>query len=209
MLKRLADGPWTTRIAEPTRRTVLRWCGDDDARRAVYATCARLLSGVARVALMLRAVLCERSFGQLLDRDGMRRTWLRERDNVARRYLIHVAGHNLGLLMRSCSALGPPGRRPTFACWGVAAGSHLPLVLLALQGIGTDTRPTAIALITVMPTTMLINGPPDVDRRPRTEHERFGRTAGGTGHYRFRRLMGGRGAALIAGPRTGLQLEPG
>jgi hypothetical protein len=27
----------------------------------------------------------------------MRRTWLRGRENVHKRYLIHVAGHNLGL----------------------------------------------------------------------------------------------------------------
>ena len=31
----------------------------------------------------------------------MRRTWLRGRENIHKRYLIHVAGHNLGLLMRS------------------------------------------------------------------------------------------------------------
>jgi hypothetical protein len=37
VLKCLADGPWSTRIAEPRRRSVLRWHGDDDARRAVYA----------------------------------------------------------------------------------------------------------------------------------------------------------------------------
>jgi len=56
LLKRLDDRPWRTRIAEPTRKTVLRWHGDLDARRAVYANRARLLSGVARIALVLRAV---------------------------------------------------------------------------------------------------------------------------------------------------------
>jgi hypothetical protein len=30
----------------------------------------------------------------------MRRTWLRGRQNVHKRYLVHVAGHNLGILMR-------------------------------------------------------------------------------------------------------------
>jgi hypothetical protein len=30
----------------------------------------------------------------------MRRTWLRGRENVHKRYLVHVAGHNLGILMR-------------------------------------------------------------------------------------------------------------
>jgi len=50
-----------------------------------------------------RAELVERSFAHILDRGGMRRTWLRGRENVHKRYLIHVAGHNLGLLM--CSSL--------------------------------------------------------------------------------------------------------
>ena len=67
VLKRLEDGPWTTRIAEPARRTVLRWHGDDEARRAVYANRRRLLSGVARVVLVLRAVLCERTFAHCRD----------------------------------------------------------------------------------------------------------------------------------------------
>ena len=106
VLKRLTDGPWTTRIAEPARRTVLRWHGDDAARRAVYANRTRLLSGVARVALVLRTVLCARTFAHVLDRGGMRRTWLRGRDNVAKRYLIHVAGHNVGLLMRTLFGAG-------------------------------------------------------------------------------------------------------
>ncbi len=34
-----------------------------------------------------------------LDRGGLRRTWLRGRENVHKRYLLHVAGHNLSLLI--------------------------------------------------------------------------------------------------------------
>jgi transposase len=151
LLKRLADGPWTTRIAEPTRRTVLRWHGDDDARRAVYANRARLLSGVARVALVLRAVLCERTFAHVLDRGGMRRTWLRGRDNVARRYLIHVAGHNLGLLMRTLFGAGTPRATADLRLAWLVAGDHLLHVLLALQRIGTNPGQAAIAIITVTP----------------------------------------------------------
>lgn len=37
----------------------------------------------------------------------MRRTWLRGRKNVHKRYLIHVAGYNLGILMRHLIG-GPP-----------------------------------------------------------------------------------------------------
>jgi hypothetical protein len=38
----------------------------------------------------------------------MRRTWLRGRENVHKRYLIHVAGHNLGILMRHLIGAGTP-----------------------------------------------------------------------------------------------------
>jgi transposase len=79
LLKALDRGPWASRIAEPRRHDLLRWHGDEAARRAVYANRRRLLSGVARLAMALRAVLCERSFAHLLDRGGLRRTWLRGR----------------------------------------------------------------------------------------------------------------------------------
>ena len=38
----------------------------------------------------------------------MRRTWLRGRDNVHKRYLIHLAGHNLGILMRRLIGAATP-----------------------------------------------------------------------------------------------------
>ena len=40
----------------------------------------------------------------------MRRTWLRGRDNVQKRYLIHIAGYNLGLIMRLLTGSGTPRR---------------------------------------------------------------------------------------------------
>ncbi len=55
--------------------------------RAVYNNRSRHLSGVARVALTLRPVLCERAFAHILDCGGMRRTWLRGPDNVVNFYL--------------------------------------------------------------------------------------------------------------------------
>ena len=99
VLKDLDGGAWKTRIAEPQRRGVSRWHGDQDARRAVYNNRARLRSEVGKQAMRDRAELVERSFAHILDRGGLRRTWLRGRANVHKRYLIHVAGHNLGLLM--------------------------------------------------------------------------------------------------------------
>ena len=52
--------------------------------------------------------MVERSFALILDRGGMRRAWLRGRENVHKRYLIHVAGYNLGLIMRLLTGAGTP-----------------------------------------------------------------------------------------------------
>jgi hypothetical protein len=107
-LKALDDGPWKTRIAEPKRDGFLRWHGDDATRRAVVNNRTRLLSGVARAAIKLRAEIVERCFALVLDRGGMRRTWLRGRGDIQTRYLIHVAGYNLGLIMRLLTGVGTP-----------------------------------------------------------------------------------------------------
>jgi len=40
----------------------------------------------------------------------MRCTHLRGRENISKRYLIHVCGHNLGLLMRVLVGAGTPGQ---------------------------------------------------------------------------------------------------
>jgi transposase len=107
-LKELEDGAWKSRIAEKKVAGVNRWRGDEEAKRAVYNNRARLRSGVAKEALKLRAELVERSFALVLDRGGMRRAWLRGRENLTKRYLVHVAGYNLGLIMRLLVGAGTP-----------------------------------------------------------------------------------------------------
>ena len=112
-LKELDGGVWKTRIAEPQPANgYLRWHGDEAARHAVYANRARLKSGVGRDAMRKRGEQVERSFAHVLDRGGMRRAWLRGRENVHKRYLIHVAGFNLGILMRALFGCGTQGRPP-------------------------------------------------------------------------------------------------
>ena len=108
VLKALNGGVWRTRIAEPKQPGFSRWHGDDKARLAVYANRTRLGSGVGKQAMRRRAEIVERSFAHNLDRGGMRRTWLRGRENVHKRYLVHVAGHNLGILMRLLIGAGTP-----------------------------------------------------------------------------------------------------
>jgi hypothetical protein len=107
-LKELEGGAWRSRIAEKKVSGVSRWHGDAEAQRAVYNNRARQRSGVAREAFKLRAELVERGFALVLDRGGMRRAWLRGRENVQKRYLVHVAGYNLGLVMRLLVGAGTP-----------------------------------------------------------------------------------------------------
>jgi transposase len=109
VLKDLNDGEWKRRIAEPSpAKGYFRWRGDEAAREAVYANRARLKSGVGRAAMKKRGELVERSFAHVLDRGGLRRAWLRGRENIAKRYLIHVAGFNIGVLMQALIGRGTP-----------------------------------------------------------------------------------------------------
>ncbi len=108
VLKDLKGGVWKTRIAEPQREEFSRWHGDEEARRAVYANRNRLRSAVGKKAMRRRGEFVERSFAHTLERGGMRRTWLRGCENVRKRYLIHVCGFNLGLLMRNLTGAGTP-----------------------------------------------------------------------------------------------------
>jgi transposase len=145
-LKELEDGAWKSRIAEKRVSGVNRWRGDEAARRAVYNNRARLRSGVAKEAFRLRAELVERSFALTLDRGGMRRAWLRGRENLRKRYLVHVAGYNLALIMRLLVGAGTPRE--------FLAGASARLMLLmatgdALTGILIVAAGTEAAMLVV------------------------------------------------------------
>jgi transposase len=153
VLKDLDGGVWKTRIAEPQRTALLRWHGDTEAREAVYANRNRLRSEIGKAGMRKRAEIVERSFAHNLERGGMRRTWLRGRENVHQRYLIHVAGHNLGILMRLLIGAGTPKEA---AAHGraflllVASGDHtLAIVIFARDEAGLGIR---VAIVTVEPT---------------------------------------------------------
>ena len=69
----------------------------------------------------------------------MRRTWLRGRENVHKRYLVHVAGHNLGILMRLLIGAGTPrgaaAHVPAFLCL-VYTDHALVFILIAMSSDG-------------------------------------------------------------------------
>ena len=78
------------------------------AREAVYANRRRIRSRRGKALLRKRGELLERPFAHCYETGGMRRTHLRGHGNILKRLLVHVAGFNLGLLMRSRFGLGKP-----------------------------------------------------------------------------------------------------
>jgi hypothetical protein len=139
-LKDLEDGPWRSRIAEERSAGVNRRRGDEAARRAVYNNRARLRSGVAKEAFRLRAELVERSFALTLDRGGMRRAWLRGRENLRKRYLVHVAGYDLGLVMRLPVGAGTPREFLAGAAAHLLAVATADGAVLAVLVVATGTE---------------------------------------------------------------------
>jgi len=131
----------------------LRRHGDDEARAAVYGDRGRLKSGVGKQAMRKRGERVERSFAHILDRGGMRRAWLRGRENVRKRYLIDVAGFNLGILMRATFGQGTPREAAsarTALLFFAQSDSTLAIVLLsAIDG------QTAMLVIIIAPETPL------------------------------------------------------
>lgn len=55
-----------------------------------------------------RVMYIERSFAHVLDAGGMRRTTLRGRENIEKRYKIAVLGYNMSLAMRTVFGIGTP-----------------------------------------------------------------------------------------------------
>ena len=150
-LKQLDGGVWKTRIAEPQpAKGYLRWHGDEAARQAVYANRARLKSGVGRDAMRRRGEQVERSFAHTLDRGGMRRAWLRGRENIHKRYLIHVASFNLGILMRALVGRGTPKEAASAATAALLFAIHTDAALVLAMIADVDGE-TAILLVIIEP----------------------------------------------------------
>jgi len=112
-----------TYIPEKTSSHRRRWHGDVTARREFHANRQRCRGKAGKRYARQRACLVERSFALFKRCGSLERTTLRGRENVAKRYLIHAAAYNLGILMRSRFGYGTPkgmGGRPGgifFSVW--------------------------------------------------------------------------------------------
>jgi len=114
--------------ASEPKRGPRNWEGKDAERQAVEANGARVRGAYGKGLLRKRGELVERSFAHTLETGAMRRTHLRGQHNILKRMLIHVAGFNLGLVMRKLLGHGTPrgGRRRRSglgaAAWAVFLG---------------------------------------------------------------------------------------
>jgi transposase len=99
---------WRTYIPEPERKK-RTWADKPESWRVATTANRRRVKGERSKRLQRkRSELVERSFAHVCETGGGRRTWLRGRVNVSKRYLMTVAAHNLGVVMRSLFGVGKP-----------------------------------------------------------------------------------------------------
>ena len=103
----LSEEEYRTYISEPDRGR-RRWKDKADAQRVTYANRQRIRGDRGKRLLRQRGELLERPFAHYLEAGGMRRTHLRKHPNILKRLLVHVAGFNLGILMRHLIGTGTP-----------------------------------------------------------------------------------------------------
>jgi len=84
------------------------WKGKSDEQAAVYANRRRIRGNRGKRLLRKRVELVERAFAHCFETGGMRRTHLRTHHKILKRLLVHVAGFNLALVMRSMFGIGKP-----------------------------------------------------------------------------------------------------
>ncbi len=103
----LTEEEYRTYISEPDRGG-RKWKDKEDAQAATYANRRRVCGERGKQLLRRRGELLERPFAHYLEAGGMRRTHLQEHKNILKRLLVHVAGFNLGILMRRLIGKGTP-----------------------------------------------------------------------------------------------------
>jgi len=96
-----------TYISEPQRGR-RNWKGKPAERKATYGNRRRVRGRRGKQLLRRRGERIERSFAHCYETGGMRRTHLRGHQNILKRLVVHVAGFNLGLLLRHQSGIGKP-----------------------------------------------------------------------------------------------------
>src|SRR3954466_5311368 len=94
-------------IPEPKRQR-RKWAGKAAEQKAVYANRRRVQGTYSKRLMKKRGELIERSFAHCYETGAMRRVYLRGRENILKRQLIHVCAFNLSLIFRLLVGAGTP-----------------------------------------------------------------------------------------------------
>ena len=144
ILVALAQDEYRTYISEPDRGR-RKWKEKEEAQQATYANRRRVRGNRGKRLLRQRGELLERPFAHYLEAGGMRRTHLRKHDNILKRLLVHVAGFNLGILLRNLIGTGTPKEYATLLGDTQDAFAWLINRLVAIMGRRNDRDRVASA----------------------------------------------------------------
>ena len=132
---------WNTRtyIPEPKGKGYNRADKPEAWRQATAANRRRIKGARSKRLQKKRSELVERSFAHVCETGGGRRSWLRGLVNATKRYVVQVAAHNLGLLMRKLFGIGKPRTPQGGGGWSVGL-AWCPYWLSALLGERREGR---------------------------------------------------------------------
>ena len=108
-LEEMTAQGYRTYIPEPEQAHEHDWRDKPAEQERAYRNNRRRAKGdYGRRLQRLRSERVERSFAHVCETGGARRSHLRGRDKVAKRYLMTVAAHNLSIVMRKLYGKGKP-----------------------------------------------------------------------------------------------------
>jgi IS5 family transposase len=137
-----------TYIPEPKHTHRSRWTGKPEAHRtAVVNNRRRTGREKSRRLQRLRSERVERSFAHTCETGGARRSWLRGFVDVTKRYLMTVAAHNLGRVLRKLFGVGKPKALQGISSLSAGLAEVLHVLLSVHLAIGRDPRRSDVVLL--------------------------------------------------------------
>jgi transposase len=108
VVQRMKSYEVRTYIPEKKPKGRRDWQGQRAEQQAVYANRRRVRGEYGKSLLRRRGELLERSFAHCYETGGMRRCYLRGRENILKRQLVHGGAFNLSLILRKLLGAGTP-----------------------------------------------------------------------------------------------------
>src|SRR5437867_2555073 len=108
VVQRMKSNVVRTYILEKKKKGRHDWQAQRAEQQAVYENRRRVRGEYGKSLLRRRGELIERSFAHCYETGGMRRCYLRGRENILKRQLVHVGAFNLSLILRKLLGAGTP-----------------------------------------------------------------------------------------------------